>query len=421
MTLTHSPPTPTVVAPKAWLGAGLALTAAGWGTNQFPPLIVLYQARLGLSPPALDVMFGLYALGLVPGLLAGDRLSDRFGRRPVVLPAMVISFVATCLLMIGGSHPQLLYVGRLLVGVACGLVFSTGVAWLKELSARSGDGTAGPLRSTVSMSIGFAAGPFVAGCCAQWLPSPMATAYLPHLLVVLVAIAAVWRTPDPGAATQTPRLIQANPPTHPGKNADPRLTVRALIMLVLLPFAPWVYGTASVALAYLPSLVVAQVSGHALLFSAFATALTAVGSLAAQPLARLIHRPHTARLLLATMGLVLIGIGCAALAASTASPVVVLLASVMLGMACGAGLFCGFVEVQQIADPRSLGTVTAVYQVLSYFGFAVPFLLSLGQLHWHIAPAGLLLILLAVAAAASGWLALITTRTHRNPAAMWLY
>ena len=104
--------------------AGLALAAVGWGANQFAPLIVMYEARLGLSAAVVDAMFALYALGLVPALLAGGRLSDRIGRGAVVRSALLVSFLATCLLMAGGHQALLLYAGRFLAGAASGLALA---------------------------------------------------------------------------------------------------------------------------------------------------------------------------------------------------------------------------------------------------------------------------------------------------------
>jgi MFS family permease len=84
---TRLAPSPTVMG-RRWLGAGLAACMIGWGTNQFTPMLLLYRARLGLSAPVVEAMFALYAIGLVPGLLAGGSLSDRLGRRPVMLSAL---------------------------------------------------------------------------------------------------------------------------------------------------------------------------------------------------------------------------------------------------------------------------------------------------------------------------------------------
>jgi hypothetical protein len=394
---------PPLVTSRAWLGAGLALAAVGWGANQFAPLIVMYQDGLGLTAAVADAMFGLYALGLVPALLAGGRLSDRVGRRAVVMPALLVSFLATCLLMAGGHQVLLLCAGRLLAGAASGLAFGTGAAWIKELSADAGDPAAGPRRATIAMTAGFAAGPLAAGVCAQWLPWPEVTAYLPHLAVLLAVAWPAWRTPDPGRFVAGPADA-----TTPIADAGPRPARHFL--LVMLPFAPWVFGTAAIALAYLPALAAPRAGHRELLFSALATGLTALAGIAAQPLARAARRLPPGRLLPASMTLVLAGLGCAAWAARTLSLPLVLLASVVLGVGYGITQFAGLAEVQRIADPRSLGTATAAYQVLSYIGFAFPFLLSLAGSHGHLSPPTLLLLLLGAAAAAAGWLAIAATR-----------
>jgi Major Facilitator Superfamily len=396
---------PPVVERRAWLGAGLALAAVGWGANQFAPLIVMYEARLGLSAAVVDAMFALYALGLVPALLAGGRLSDRIGRRAVVRSALLVSFVATCLLMAGGHQALLLYAGRFLAGAASGLAFGAGAAWIKELSADAGDIAAGPRRATIAMTAGFAGGPLVAGACAQWLPSPEVTAYLPHLAVLIAVAGPAWRTPDPGRIT-----AGSAEATTPIGDAGPRTGLARHFLLVMLPFAPWVFGTAAIALAYLPVLAAPRAGHRELLFSALATGLTALAGIAAQPLARTARRLPPGRLLPASMTLVLAGLGCAVWAAQTLSLPLVLLASAVLGVAYGITQFAGLAEVQRIADPRSLGSATATYQVLSYIGFAFPFLMSLAGSHWRLSPPALLLVLLGVAVIAAGWLVIADAR-----------
>ncbi|HEY0193167.1 MAG TPA: MFS transporter, partial [Kofleriaceae bacterium] len=71
----------------AWKRVGLLLFATGWGGNHIAPLLLMYRQRLGLDPAAPQLLLGAYALGLVPGLLLAGPLSDRRGRRAVVLPS----------------------------------------------------------------------------------------------------------------------------------------------------------------------------------------------------------------------------------------------------------------------------------------------------------------------------------------------
>ena len=39
-------------------------------------MLLLYRSQLGLSAATVEAMFGLYAIGLMPGLLVGGSLSD---------------------------------------------------------------------------------------------------------------------------------------------------------------------------------------------------------------------------------------------------------------------------------------------------------------------------------------------------------
>ena len=52
-----------------WVRAGAALFGAAWGSNQFTPMLLVYRQQLGLSTGTLEALFGVYALGLIPGLL----------------------------------------------------------------------------------------------------------------------------------------------------------------------------------------------------------------------------------------------------------------------------------------------------------------------------------------------------------------
>src|ERR1700689_3961598 len=86
---------------RAWIPIALPMFAVGWGANQFSPMLIVYRHELGLSAAAVAGLFLIYAVTLIPGLLIGGPASDRFGRRPVVLPFVVLSPGATLLLVLG--------------------------------------------------------------------------------------------------------------------------------------------------------------------------------------------------------------------------------------------------------------------------------------------------------------------------------
>jgi MFS family permease len=387
---------------RRWLGAGLAACMIGWGTNQFTPLLLLYRARSGLSAAVVEAMFAMYAIGLVPGLLAGGALSDRIGRRPVVLFALVTSMIGGVVLIAGAGGTGWLFAGRLIVGLGSGGAFSAGSAWIKELSAPPYDDEAtgaGATRASGAMTLGFALGPLVAGTLAQWAPSPTVLPYLPQLAGSAVALVLTARTPE----TVPPRAVAET--RGPLRS---QLRIRGLgqsrFVRVVLPVAPWVFTAVSVGFVYVPGLVAGHAFGIPIAFAAALAVAAAGGGVAVQPLARrLAGYDGSGRSWLLVTGLALVTAGLVAEAGVTTAdalgplqPVLALLASAELGCGYGITLVFGLTEVAQLAPPEDLAGLTGAFQVACYSGFAIPDVLSLLQ---AAVPPPLLLLGLAALAA----------------------
>src|SRR6185437_2482809 len=95
---------------RTWIPIAGVLAGAGWGSNQFTPMLLIYHARLGLSTSTLEGLFAAYAVGLIPGLVLAGRWSDAHGRRPVGLFAAAVSLLATASLLAGAHALALLFV-----------------------------------------------------------------------------------------------------------------------------------------------------------------------------------------------------------------------------------------------------------------------------------------------------------------------
>lgn len=343
----------------------VALVALGWGANQFAPLVVLYQSAEGVPAVVAQTMFVLYAVGLVPGLFLGGATSDRYGRRAVVLAAVLLSVVSSLVLMAGGSGQAWLGLGRLLAGVASGVGFGAGTAWVKE----SSDDARGPRRAVLAMTAGFAAGPLVAGLLAALAPAPTVWPCAPHVLVGLLAAVLVARTPAvpvPGTVGRTATAPGVAAPAPSGSVlADPRFR------RCVLPLAPWVFLTASVALAVLPGAVRGAAHGHDVLFSALVTPLPALAGLAVQgPVARL--RWTRCSPSVAGLGAAALGLATGAVAVAVGSLAGTVVACVVLGAAYGICQTAGLAQTVVLSAPARLGRDTAAYQALTYLGYLAP-------------------------------------------------
>ncbi|MQY17525.1 MFS transporter [Nocardia macrotermitis] len=361
----------TVATPRAWRGVAAAMFVIAWGGNEFTPLLVMYKNH-GLSVTTVDVLLFDYVLGIVPALLIGGPLSDRFGRRRLMCPAPFIAAAASLLLAVGADSVAMLSIGRVLSGVALGLAMAVGGSWVKELSqppyaAAAAVGT-GARRSAMSLTAGFALGAGIAGVLAQWAPWPHSLPYLVNVALCAVGAAWVLRVPETVVRASNPgRLRDDLRIPSPGHRR---------FLGVALPVAVWVFASVGTAYAVLPTLLAGKIHSLQIGFSALLTVLTLGCGFLIQSVARRIDRPGVARI--ATLALVLVtaGMVLAAVAATTLTLWIALIAAAVLGSGNGIGLVAGLQEVERIAAPADLAGLTAVFYSVCYIGFGLPALLA---------------------------------------------
>lgn len=352
-----------------WVPVAAVLLGAGWGSNQFTPMLLVYHARLGLSTSTLEALFGAYAAGLIPGLLLAGRWSDRRGRRAPSIAAVVLSLAASVTLVAGTHTLALLFVGRLLAGLGSGGAFGVGTAWLREASLPPwGDASpaAAGRRAAVAMTAGFALGPMVAGLLAQWAPGPTVLPYLPHIALMASVLALVWRVPETGEGHLMMQSVAV--PQHN----------RARFVRVVLPLALWVFAAPAIAFALMPSVVGAAHAADGVALTAAVTTTTALAGVLIQPLARLLDERRLA-IPTGVIGLLVLGVGLAlsALTAEIGQTWLLIPCAIVLGASYGLCLIAGLLEVQRLAPQQSLAQLTGVYYSIAYLGFGTPYLLAL--------------------------------------------
>ncbi|MET8991347.1 MFS transporter [Nonomuraea wenchangensis] len=392
----------------SWRAVALAMFACGWGGNQFTPLLLMYRRLGGYSALSVDAFLGAYVVGLVPGLLLAGPVSDRRGRRPVLVAGTAASAVASLVLCFGGGSAWPIYAGRLLTGVAVGIAMAVGTSWVKELSSGS-DQALPARRASLCQTAGFALGAGVAGALAQWGPWPMVTPYAVHVLLTAAVPVLLLRVPEtrPRAAASRRGLLRA-------LLADLRVPApaRRRFRLVVLPMAPWVFGSAGLAYAVMPQLVGFRVGDWGLAYATGLTVLTLGMGLAVQPVAKRLHaRARAGRAPVAAMTAMLAGTALCAANAVLLSAWLAAAAAAVLGAAYGIAVVSGLLEIQRMAGPDDLAGLTGVYYTLAYAGFLLPALLA-SLSGWLSYP----VMLTAVAAAALLCLALVATGTRTTTA-----
>ncbi|KIQ18218.1 MFS transporter [Rhodococcus sp. MEB064] len=351
---------------RTWLPVALGMLAVAWGGNEFTPLLVMYREGHGFSPVIVDVFLFAYVVGIVPALLIGGPLSDRYGRRPLMLPAPAIAAAGSIIIALGSHTAPLLATGRVLSGVALGLGMAVGGSWLKELSADTVG--AGARRAAMSLTGGFAVGAGVAGVLAQWAPWPEVLPYLVHVALAAIATAALIGVPET-------RMRSENAGSLIDDLKIPSAGHRRFVTVVL-PTAPWVFTAASVAYAVLPGLMADHSGSFPIAFSALLGVVALSSGFAIQAVGRRIDTPHNARAIMVALAIIVVGMTLVSVAADVLTVPMALLAAAVLGCGYGMAMVSGLQEVQRIAGPNDLAGLTAVFYSVTYLGFAVPAILA---------------------------------------------
>lgn len=367
---------PGVRSAGGWRGVGLALFSVAWGGNQFTPLLTLYREHSGFSSQAVTVLLAAYVLGIIPALLLGGPLSDRYGRRPLMYPAPLIAAAGSVLLAVGADLEVVLFTGRLLSGVALGLGMAVGSSWVKELSVLDPDSRGrGASRASTALSAGFAVGAGVAAGLAQYAPWPTVLAYLVQIAVAIAATVALIGT----AETRQAKRQGVEEASRPRRRLIDDLRVPAArerrFLLVVLPMAPWIFGFAGSAYAVLPTLTGGWTDADTA-WSGLHCLLALGCGIAVQPIGRRLGGIDATRAIVLGLAIGVAGLLTGSTALLLGSPIGSLIAAAILGGGYGLLLSSGLQEVQRIAGPEGLAGLTAVYYALSYLGFFVPAVLA---------------------------------------------
>ena len=349
------------------LAAGLFVVA--WGTNVSTPLILRYQDRLTLSDTGAVGIFTVYVGGILLSLLFAGRLSDRLGRKPLVVPFVVSSAAASLVLIAGRNSLAWLFAGRFVLGLASGAVLSVGTAWLTELSSDPGGTNHGALAAklTTLIYLGFGFGPLTSALYDRIGPYPLVIPYLAHVVASLVVLLGLTTLAETKVAN---REVSLRPQLGvPSRHRRDFLTV-------LAPSAVWVFGFPSVGFALFPLILRDAVGGsNDVLVAGFTGTLTALAVLLS---GRLTRRAGTARRALRyAMGVGIMGYVLGSLAFVTDLWQLIPLAAICLGSASGSLLNAGLYLTEQMADETNRGAINATYYLCAYAGMAMPVFITL--------------------------------------------
>jgi MFS family permease len=324
------------------------------GANLATPLYAVYAQRFHFSPLVLTAIFATYAIVLVPALVLFGRLSDRFGRRPVVVGGLGTACVGLALFAAAQGEAWL-FAARAVQGLAVGMISGAATAALVELDPH-GSRRRAALGAGLAQAGGSALGPLVAGVLVQWAPDPLRLCYLLALGITLVAAGFVIRLPEPGR--------EAREPWRPQWPRVPAEIRRPFFRLGLTAGTVW--AAMALFLSIVPSYAESVLRTRNLALVATIAALALVASFAAQAIVERRKGSHRRD---QGIGCILLALGLGGLvaAAPTGSLALIVAGAAVAGVGHGIAFLTAQQELNELAPGDRRGEVTAAFIACIYF------------------------------------------------------
>ncbi|HVW80141.1 MAG TPA: MFS transporter [Mycobacteriales bacterium] len=344
------------------------------------PLYSIYQARWGITPITITVVFAVYAFAVLSALLVVGKLSDHIGRRPVLFAALAVQLVALVVL-VSASGMGMLTAGRVLQGLSTGsAVGAIGAALIDIDAAR------GTVANGVGPMTGTGSGALISGVAIQYLPAPTHLIYVALIGVVVIQLVGLTLVGE--TVTRKAGALAALKP----ELGIPARARRAFLAAVPALIAVWSIAGFDGSLG--PSLARELAGSSSYVLGGLPLTFLASGAATSIFLTRNVEPQRTMR-----AGAILIGVGMGGALASieAGSAVGFFIATVVAGLGFGGGFQGSIRTVVPLAHPHErAGTLSALY-VVSYLAFGLPAIV-----------AGVLVEHLGLLATARGYAAVVT-------------
>ncbi len=144
-----------------FIASSLTLVVCFTASSAPIPLMSVYQQTLGLVSSEIANSLVTYYAGCILTLVLFARLSNYFGRKPIVLFTLAMGILG-CILFVVIDSVEILYFARFFQGLGCGLASSAAMAWVVD-SAPQNHRWLGTTLTAVAPPIGLCLGTFFAG------------------------------------------------------------------------------------------------------------------------------------------------------------------------------------------------------------------------------------------------------------------
>jgi MFS family permease len=166
------------------VGAGIATFVMASAFSMMTTLEEQFNARLHETALGFSIAFSALMISRLMFQIPLGRLSDRIGRRPMIIAGLILMAPATALLGEAATTLQLTGL-RLVQGIASAGVAAPAFALAADLSSAGGEGRQMSI-TTMGFGLGIALGPLIAGVLA------LSSFELPFLVGGLMSLIGAW-------------------------------------------------------------------------------------------------------------------------------------------------------------------------------------------------------------------------------------
>jgi MFS family permease len=334
------------------------------GSNLPTPLFPIYAQHYGFGSATVTLLFGSYVAVLIPALLFVGTLSDRIGRRPLLVSGIAITVVSSIACAAARSVGWL-FAGEMIYGVGAALVMSCVSVAIRELHPREHVASAA-LAASVAMAVGLTLGPLISGLLASATPWPTTAPYVLDIVLATVLALALVRIPE------TRPIVHQSAPRAKVIYVPPEIRAAfigpAAVGAMSFMAGGWLFALA-------PSFLHEELGIHitqpvvAGLFTALALFVNGV--------TQVTLRNHHSRAE-TTAGIVILLIGMATIAASAipGSLAIAIVGAILTGVGTGLAQMSAMHSVQHLAPVHARGSVMATYVTLCYVALSVPVIIA---------------------------------------------
>jgi MFS family permease len=343
----------------------------------------LYEQRDHLAPVTITLIYAVYAVGIVVSLILAGHVSDWYGRRAVLLPAIGLAVTAGIVFLAWRSLAGLL-VARVLTGIALGAAVATATAFITDLDERPGDVATrrAGIVATIANIGGLAVGPLIAGILARYAADPLTLPFLVALAALVAGVVLVILAPE-GHPAAHPR-----PAYRPQRLAAPANARRQFAAAATGVFTA--FAVAGLFAGLTGTLLAGPLHHHSPALTGLTIFLTFGASVLVQTTTT---RWPAHRLVAAGIAPLIAGLGLLVASAWTSPPSLALFltSGIVAGVGIGAIIRGSLTVAIGASGPEDRAGTLATFFTAGYVGISLP-VIGIGLALQHLSPRVTLLI-----------------------------